>query len=29
MLGPEDLILILAAAMFLFGADKLPELTRS
>jgi sec-independent protein translocase protein TatA len=29
MLGPEDLILILAVAMFLFGADKLPELARS
>ncbi len=29
MLGPEDFILILAVAMFLFGADKLPELARS
>jgi sec-independent protein translocase protein TatA len=29
MLNPEDLILIFAIAMLLFGANKLPELARS
>ncbi len=29
MFGPEDLILILAVALLLFGANKLPEMARS
>jgi sec-independent protein translocase protein TatA len=29
MLSPEDLIMIFAVAMLLFGANKLPELARS
>ena len=29
MFSPEDLILILAVALLLFGANKLPEMARS
>ena len=29
MLGTQELILILLAALFLFGQDKLPEMARS
>lgn len=29
MLGAEELVLIFAVAMLLFGANKLPELARS
>lgn len=29
LIGPSELILILIAALFLFGPDKIPELARS